>query len=164
MYEFLGAVAARTALIEGEPNQAATLGACIGLIVMQVVAAYTGEQKEIYFMVLLKFTAAWLISGFALGLIVAIIALFRFRPDQNPKTRAWPRGPKLPAVFLAAREVVSAVGCMFIPLTDSTDRLIKNGMGYERFYVLIGSLWAVLAIGYFITGNIAVKPQKPKTN
>ncbi|XJO72963.1 hypothetical protein BDV3_004018 [Batrachochytrium dendrobatidis] len=125
MYEFLGAVTARSAMIEGAANQISTVSACIGLLIMQGVAWYTSEDIELYAVVLIKFAAAWVVVGIALGVVVAIMSMFRFQADWNPRTRAWPSGPKLPAFFMAFREVFSALASLFIPMTDATDHILR---------------------------------------
>ncbi|KAL2914024.1 hypothetical protein HK105_206469 [Polyrhizophydium stewartii] len=149
MYEFLGAVTARSALVEGVPNQVSTLSACLGLLFMQGVAWYTGEDVELYALVLIKFSAAWLLSGFVFGGLVAAVSLMRFQPDWNPRTRAWPSGPRLPAVFLSLREIVSALASLFVPLSDASYNIIVYGVGIERFALSILLLFGLLTASYW---------------
>eukprot|EP00842_Homolaphlyctis_polyrhiza_P001030 jgi/Hompol1/1928/HPOL_005803-RA len=169
MYEFVGAAVARSFMVEGEFNQVSTWSAALGTFIMQCVAWYTGENPEVYALALIKFCIAWLVAGGILGVLVAALSFFRFRKDWNPRTRAWPSGPRLPAVFLALREVVSGLFSMFYPLRQQTLDMIQFGIGYEYFGASIFALFVVLTIGYMVLDQqeavaAAARPKKAKKN
>ncbi|KAJ1332091.1 hypothetical protein BSLG_009024 [Batrachochytrium salamandrivorans] len=117
MYEFVGAVTARSAMVEGAANQISTISACIGMLVMQGVAC-------------------------------AIASGFRFQADWNPRTRAWPSGPRLPAFFMSLREVGSALVSLFVPMSPTTQHILKYGVGYVRFGISVAVLIVIMTGSY----------------
>ncbi|KAH6585791.1 hypothetical protein BASA61_006718 [Batrachochytrium salamandrivorans] len=148
MYEFVGAVTARSAMVEGAANQISTISACIGMLVMQGVAWYTGEDIELYAMVLIKFVVAWLTLGGLLGGISAIASGFRFQADWNPRTRAWPSGPVCLPFFMSLREVGSALVSLFVPMSPTTQHILKYGVGYVRFGISVAVLIVIMTGSY----------------
>ncbi|KAH6570931.1 hypothetical protein BASA62_004097 [Batrachochytrium salamandrivorans] len=128
MYEFVGAVTARSAMVEGAANQISTISACIGMLVMQGVAWYTGEDIELYAMVLIKFVVAWLTLGGLLGGISAIASGFRFQADWNP--------------------LGSALVSLFVPMSPTTQHILKYGVGYVRFGISVAVLIVIMTGSY----------------
>ncbi|KAI8908088.1 hypothetical protein BC831DRAFT_494454 [Entophlyctis helioformis] len=153
MYEFMGAVAARSVLVEGEFSQASALSACVGLLLMQTVAYFTKEDVEVYAFVLAKYVGGWFIACYLLGAVVALMSGLRFTPDTNARTRAWANGPRLPAVFMATREIAALLVALFLPLNERTHDIIRYGIGYDVFAGVVGALFVVLTGVYAYLGS-----------
>ncbi|KAH6568666.1 hypothetical protein BASA60_008531 [Batrachochytrium salamandrivorans] len=126
MYEFVGAVTARSAMVEGAANQISTISACIGMLVMQGVAWYTSEDIELYAMPAAS-------ASKRIGTLVL----------EHGQV-----GPRLPALFMSLREVGSALVSLFVPMSPTTQHILKYGVGYVRFGISVAVLIVIMTGSY----------------
>ena len=108
MFEFVGAIAGRSIMIEGTVNSISLLSTLLSFLMLNAVAHYTKEPILEYYFVLFKFTLAWMTLTSILGCIAIAQAGFKTIVDPHPKTRAWYEGPRL--VCLALIDISRAVG------------------------------------------------------
>lgn len=146
MYEFVGAIAGRTVMIEGQLNSTSLVTGTLGYLVMSLVSIYTKEPLVDYIFVFIKYVVSWLLLSSLLGSVKAVTLRWRFPVDTNPRTRAWENGPKLPGWMRAIRDLGSALLSVFYPLDPRMTALIESGLGWSGVGVSLGSLLVFLAI------------------
>lgn len=146
MYEFVGAIAGRTMMVQGQVNRLSLVTGCLGHLGMSLVATYTKEPLVNYLFVLFKHILAWLLLSSLLGIAKALALGWTFPRDPNPRTRAWQDGPSLPGWMRALRDLGSALLSVFVPLDPRMVVVIERGLGWGRLGLSLGSLLLVLTL------------------
>ncbi|KAJ3305966.1 hypothetical protein HDV03_000808 [Kappamyces sp. JEL0829] len=153
MYEFVGALAGRALMKEGQINNEGSdalvtpglTGATLGFVVMQFTAWYTKEDIMTYIYTFVKYTAFWFLASIVLGVLTVILTLNTWKRDFNTRTSAWPAGPHLHPVFQAVRELAAGFGGVFIPVVPEVLQIYSQVDPY-RIAATIAALFVVLVV------------------
>ena len=143
MYEFVGAIAARSMMIEGQVSSTSISVGFIGFFLMQIATYFTKESFALYLYVWFKFTLAWLVLSSLLGCIALALAGFNTASvlDHSPRTRAWMNGPHLSPWMRAIRDIGSCIFGVYVPLDPYYIRLVENGIGWNGVLFLFLTLF-----------------------